>query len=110
MRDAKIDTIRAELGIDDNHSWGTLADILRALPSLCDRAGVDIAHVARNPDAAVTSIALGLEAVGRLMSDIEAAKELRPHEITALGDLIVTTAELVAPLQDIDRCVERASA
>ncbi|MBK5938119.1 hypothetical protein [Halochromatium roseum] len=101
MRDPRIDDIRAELGIDENRSWGTLADILRALPSLCDRAGVNIAHVTRDPEYAVTSISLGLATLGKLLADIETAKELSPLDVTCLGDLIATTAELIAPLQDI---------
>lgn len=109
MRDPKIDTIRAELGIDDNRNWGVLADILRALPSLCDRAGVNIGHVARDPESAVTSISTGLAAVGRLMTDIETAKELSALDVTCLGDLIATTAELIPPLQDIERECERGS-
>lgn len=99
--------IRTDLGIDNKHGWQSLHDILRAFPSLCDRAGVKVSHIARSPESAVTSIAVGIAAIGRMMANIDTAKELDALEVSAIGDLIATTAELIAPLQDIERECER---
>lgn len=62
-----------------------------------------IAAIGERAENSATSLTLGLGIVGRMLTLDEVSRELSPHELASLGDLIATLSEATHELNEIAR-------